>query len=346
MSRVNSILFRCDGAEDIGLGHIVRCLALAEELQVGYDCRIAFAVHRGKPGIDMIKDKGYPVITVINNLDFFNQEEFLKNAVQESGCNVVIMDFRENISLDFLHSLRKQGIILVDIDDPQEKRLAADLAFYPPVPQVERMDWSGFQGQLMVGWEWVILRKEFITMANQQQIPKERLHLLVTMGGSDPAGFTLTVIEALDLLEVDFDTTVVLGAAFSWEKELKSLLVRTKRKFRILRSVENMAGVMAQADLAIASFGMTAYELACMGVPALYMCLTDDHAESCQAFVDAGIAMCLANNNNMDNNLVDKIQVLLSNKNILDGNIAKNIGSRNGVARVASKLIERMQKNG
>ncbi|MDD4803369.1 MAG: UDP-2,4-diacetamido-2,4,6-trideoxy-beta-L-altropyranose hydrolase [Syntrophomonas sp.] len=345
MSQTNSILFRCDGAEDIGLGHIVRCLALAEELKDEYDCRITFAVLRGKPGIEMIKGKGYPVITVINNLDVFNQEEFLQNAIQESSCNVVIMDFREDISLAFLHALRIQGIILVDIDDPQEKRLAADLAFYPPVPQVKKMDWSGFQGQLMAGWEWVILRKEFITIANQQRISNGRLHLLVTMGGSDPAGFTLTVIEALDLLEDDFDTTVVLGAAFSWEKELNSLLLRTKRKFRILRSIENMAGVMAQADLAIASFGMTAYELAYMGVPTLFVCLTDDHAESCQAFVDAGIAMCLKNNN-MDNNWVDKIQVLLSQKGILDGNIARNIGFENGAARVASKLIERVENNG
>jgi UDP-2,4-diacetamido-2,4,6-trideoxy-beta-L-altropyranose hydrolase len=310
MSQANSILFRCDGAEDIGLGHIVRCLALAEELQVGYDCRITFAVHRGKPGIDMIKDKGYPVITVINNLDFFNQEEFLKNAVQESGCNVVIMDFRENISLDFLHSLHMQGIILVDIDDPQEKRLAADLAFYPPVPQVKRMDWSGFQGQLMVGWEWVILRKEFTAMANQQRIPNDKLHLLVTMGGSDPAGFTLMVIEALDLLEDDFDTTIVLGAAFSREEKLQSLLLKTKRKFRILRNVQNMAAIMAQVDLAIASFGMTAYELACMGVPALYICLTDDHADSCQAFVDTGVAVNLGRDHSIEK-MANQVSLLL-----------------------------------
>ncbi len=344
MNQEYSILFRCDGAEDIGLGHIVRCLALAEELKVEYDCQITFAVYRGKPGIDMVKERAYPVIT-IDEINNFSEEEFLENAVQESGCNVIIMDFRENISLDFLHSLRKQGIILVDIDDPNEKRLAADLAFYPPVPQVKRMDWSGFQGQLMVGWEWVILRKEFTTMAKQQRISNDRLHVLVTMGGSDPAGFTLTVIKALDLLEDNFDTTVVLGAAFSREEELKSLLLRTKRKFRILRNVQNMAAIMAQADLAIASFGMTAYELACMGVPALYICLTDDHAESCQAFVDTGVAMCLTDNNNMDSNLVGKIRVLFSYKNILDRNIAKNIGPQNGVTRVASRLIERMGKN-
>ena len=339
MSQANSILFRCDGAEDIGLGHIVRCLALAEELTVEHNCQVTFAIYHGKPGIDMIKDKGYPVITVINNLDVFNQEEFLKNAVQESDCNIVIMDFRENISLDFLHSLRKQGIILVDIDDPNEKRLAADLAFYPPVPQVKKMDWSGFQGQLMVGWEWIILRKEFTAMANQQRIPNDKLHLLVTMGGSDPAGFTLTVIEVLDLLENDFDTTVVLGAAFSREEELQSLLLRTKRKFRILRNIQNMAAIMAQADLAIASFGMTAYELACMGVPALYMCLTDDHVESCQAFVDAGVSVNLLGDYSIEN-IAYQISLLLRDekyRDLIKVNSRKVIDAY-GVQRIGAEI--------
>ena len=40
----------------------------------------------------------------------------------------------------------------------------------------------------------------------------------------------------------------------------------------------------ASADLAVASFGVTAYELAAVGVPAVYLCLTDDHAESAEAF--------------------------------------------------------------
>lgn len=337
MSQANSILFRCDGAEDIGLGHIVRCLALAEELTVEHNYQVTFAVHRGKPGLDMIKERAYPVISVNEDMKTFSEEEFLKNAVRESGCNAVIMDLRENISLDFLHSLGNQGIILVDIDDPKEKRLVADLAFYPPVPQVKKMDWSGFQGQLMVGWEWVILRKEFTAMANQQRIPNDRLHLLVTMGGSDPAGFTLTVIEALDLLEDDFDTTVVLGAAFFGEEELQSLLLRTKRKFRILRNVQNMAAIMAQADLAIASFGMTAYELACMGVPALYMCLTDDHAESCQVFVDAGVAFKLERGYSIEK-IANQISLSLWDDKYRDEMKAKKVISGYGAQRIVAEI--------
>lgn len=56
------------------------------------------------------------------------------------------------------------------------------------------------------------------------------------------------------------------------------LLACTHRCYDVREDAHDMPALMAQADLAIASFGVTAYELAARGVPAIYLCLTDDHA--------------------------------------------------------------------
>ena len=84
MSQANSVLLRCDGAEDIGLGHVVRCLALAEELKAEYNCKITFAIHRGKPGIDMIKERAYPMITR-DEINTFTEEELRELVNAASG---------------------------------------------------------------------------------------------------------------------------------------------------------------------------------------------------------------------------------------------------------------------
>jgi len=312
-----SILFRCDGSPEIGLGHVVRCLALADELRKNHNCRIVFAMRHGPLGFEMVRNKGYPVLTPSNispppflpvdgegwggvertgegetsNNQSFDYARWLAEVVGNVGAQALILDVRDDLPRAAVEELREQGILIVTLDDPSERRLAADLAFYPPVPQVHRLDWTGFTGQLYVDWEWVVLRREFAHRPPSE--PHERPVILVTMGGSDPAGLTLKAVEALALLDEDFETMVVLGPGFSHHEYIRNLLARTRRHFDVRQNVADMPGLMARADLAVASFGVTAYELAAMGVPATYLCLTEDHAESASAFVEADIAMSL-----------------------------------------------------
>ena len=124
---------------------------------------------------------------------------------------------------------------------------------------------------------------------HQSSIPK----VLVTMGGSDPQGMTIKAVKALEMLEENFEAVVVLGAEFQHKEELNDLLSDCKHHFNVRENVKNMAEIMAQSDFAVASFGVTAYKLAAMGVPAIYMCLTEDHAKSASVFVEKGMAVSL-----------------------------------------------------
>ncbi len=292
-----NVLIRCDGSPENGLGHVVRCLTLADELHDVHDCHITFAMRTGPLGIKMVKEKDYEVLTPPKGDLSFDYREWLNECARNVEAKVLILDVRDGLQRTTLDELRKEGILIVTIDDPENKRLSADLVFCLPVPQVKRVDWTGFSGEPYVGWEWVILRKEF----SHASCPKSQasgyvLHtpkVLVTMGGSDPHGMTLKVVKAMERLDEDFEVVVVLGAGFQHKKEFGNLLSNCKRRFDVRENVQNMAEIMAQSDLAVASFGVTAYELAAMGVPAIYLCLTEDHAESASAFVEEGMAVCL-----------------------------------------------------
>jgi spore coat polysaccharide biosynthesis protein SpsF len=111
------------------------------------------------------------------------------------------------------------------------------------------------------------------------------------MGGSDPAGLTLKAVRAVERLDGDFESTIILGSGFCHGQSLRELLGLTRRRFAVLEDVSEMSAAMAEADLAICSFGMTAFELAAMGVPSVYACLTPDHEESASALVAAGMGV-------------------------------------------------------
>jgi spore coat polysaccharide biosynthesis protein SpsF len=282
------VLFRCDGDAQVGLGHIGRCLALANELRDGHGLGVHFALARGPEGSDLLQKAGYPPEKGIENPI---EDLWLEEILHRIHPDVLVLDVRSSLSPENVQKWRGEGLLIVTFDDFSGRRLAADLAFYPPVPQVGRLDWEGFTGDRYIGWDWVPLRGEF---GRQFPLPLGKPPVvLVTMGGSDPAGLTLKALKALDRLDEFFTTQVVLGPGFSHHEKLRTVLRGAKRDFEVYSNPPCMAEFMGRASLAVASFGVTAYELAAMGVPAVYLSLTPDHAESASLFSREGMAVSL-----------------------------------------------------
>lgn len=298
------VLIRCDAAPAIGFGHVVRCLALADAMRDGHGCEVSFAMLQGPEGFEQVRANGYVVYQLRPGPATLDEGEWLQELIASHQQQVLILDVRTDLATSTVQSIRATGVLIVTIDDPSARRLFADLAFYPPVPQVARLDWTGFTGKRFVGWDWVLLRPQFAKAAQRAreraaesmaEPPSSirRLTLLVTMGGSDPAGFTLMALEAIEKVDGDFRVVVVIGGGFMHDAALADWLARANRTYTIRRNVTDMASLMAEADLAVASFGVTAYELSAMAVPAIYLCLSHDHAESCAAFEAEKMAVSL-----------------------------------------------------
>jgi len=284
-----NILFRCDGSVKLGMGHVVRCLALADHLKENYDCNIKFAMRKSELGIKKIKET-YPVLE--SNEKGFSYKEWLTDCIEKTKANVLIMDMRDGLTREELTTIKKKiRIEVVTIDDPEDKRLEAELAFYPSVPQLEKLNWTKFEGKLYVGWEYVILRKEFSISysKNKNPVPK----ILISMGATDEKNMTCFVLNALNEIKEKFIAIIIVGIGYPHIKELENKLNSVNFQFKLHKNPDKIAKVMSQTDFAVISFGQTAYELAALKVPAIYLCLTDDHFESSKLFMNEGIGTSL-----------------------------------------------------
>jgi spore coat polysaccharide biosynthesis predicted glycosyltransferase SpsG len=304
------------------MGHVSRCLALADELRDRERCTVTFAM-RGleTAGGAAVRAAGYALDAVAADVAADYGDE-LQAITVARDASAIVVDVRDALSRASLDAIRGRGIRIVSIDEATDRRLAADLAFYPPVPQVDEMDWTRFAGRRYTGWEWVLLRREF-SGAREFSGPREfsggpefsgarafqasdarsadslalqesaspAIDVLVTMGGSDPAGMTEFAIAALDLLPMPLAVCVVVGPAFARAEALSSAVARSTHAVRIARAPGSLVPLMRGSRLAVASFGVSAYELAACGVPAVHLCLTDDHARSSSAFDKEGAAV-------------------------------------------------------
>lgn len=337
------VLFRCDGDRLTGLGHVVRCLALAHELREKHGCGVIFAMAMGESGFALVQEAGFPV----EQRGEREEATWLETLITEYRPNILVLDVRNDLGSEHIGRWRRRGLLVVSIDDPTPRRLEADLLFYPPIPQISQHDWNGFGGELCVGWEWVLLRQQFSLPFVSPSNPCPRV--LVSMGGSDPENFTLRALSALDSLEDKFETLVVVGSGFAHESELERFMIKARRSYRVERNVCDMASLMNGSDLAIASFGVTAYELAAMGVPAVYICLSQDHALSASKFVEDKMAL---NCGVLDDCRVERVSKmvhqLLANPELRHamGQRASVAVDGRGAARIASKIMEVMKEKG
>ena len=167
------------------------------------------------------------------------------------------------------------------------------------------------------------------------------------MGGSDPAGMTLKAVSALDRVDRDFTGVVILGQGFSHFQDLERCLNRARHSFEVRRNVTRIWEEMAQADMAIGSFGVTAYELAAMGIPALLLSLTSDHAESASAFSAEGMAVNLGVHEQVSENaLAEEIAKLLEDRprRVSMGRKARETIDGAGAARVARVITSAIKE--
>lgn len=280
-------LIRCDGGGRFGYGHVKRMVALAKSLRDREGIGALFAVNGTADALGPIRGAGFEAALVDGNDD----ETALAALIEARAPDMLICDMREGMGREGLARLSKDVSLTAVIDDGSNRRLAADLAYYPPVPQAARLDWWDSACMPRIGWEWALLG------LNKMQLPKHtqspRPSLLVTMGGSDPMGLTLKAAYALSQLDPAFRARFVIGPGVADKARLAKTIVALSPSFETLEGADGLATEFATADVALCAFGVTAYELAAYGVPALYLCLTEDHALSASAFEDAGMGHSL-----------------------------------------------------
>jgi spore coat polysaccharide biosynthesis protein SpsF len=333
--RSRSAVLRCDGDARIGMGHVTRSLAIAAELRDAHAWGVVFAVASGDAAVDAIRRAGFGVERARGG----DEAAWLEAVLAARAPDALVLDVRTALSRDVVARWRARGVVTVVVDDASDRRLAAGLAFFPPVPQVRRLDWTGFTGRLLAGWEWVPLRRSFADPPSRDEGRGTRV--LVTMGGSDPAGLTARALAALDLVAAELTVDVVVGAAFRGAEALASRLESFRHPATVHRDVADPAPLMRGATLAIAALGVTAYELAACGAPSLLLSLTDDHAESASAFAEAGIALSLGVHTAVTDAAIARgVEVLLADatRRAAMGACARSVVDGRGAARIAAEI--------
>jgi spore coat polysaccharide biosynthesis protein SpsF len=277
-----SALICCDGGGEQGYGQLKRMTGLARALRDDEGIAVRFLVDGQAEALDFVRASGFEAT------DFGSSN--IKALAEQQSPNVVICDGADGVTRADLEELSRRSIVAL-IDDVSDRRRAADFAYYPPLPQIEALDWGIARCVVRIGWEWALLGGARIASSVPRMLPRPTL--LVSMGESDAMGLTLGVARALKQLEPLFRARFVIAPGMADGAKLANAIVGLAPHFETVEGASDLATEYAACDLALTSFGVAAYELAAAGVPAVYLCQNEDHALSASAFERAGLGVSL-----------------------------------------------------
>jgi len=280
----NRVLFRCNADHATGFGHVSRCLSVARELQQSAES-ICFALG-SDDAVQRVQSRGFAAV-VLSGAD---ADAAFEQLVRSMCPSLLVLDVRPAHSEACLRAVRALVPTIAVIDDISHQRLFADHVFLPPTPTVKQLDWTDFKGQIHMGLEWMPLGDTFEPCPPNPWPGTGPRHLLMTMGGSDPWGYTMSLAPRVDAIcrLRGGELGIVIGPGFAQRERQLEACASLPCRPRIFDCPAHMTEVYQWCHAAITVFGVTAYELAACARPALYVCPNADYKEHAGVFVAEG----------------------------------------------------------
>ncbi len=337
-------VFRVDASEATGMGHLFRCLSLSDIVQeAGYSVRFLMK-HSASASIALLEKKGVPYAVFEKTVTF--EEEGKLFRAERNPNSVIILDISHGITFseivqveNYVKLLRQCCLKVVVIDGYMQNALlnciplAADVVITPYYP-AESISPHGEKGFVhLAGPEYMIFHPDYETIpSGARSISSTVRKILITCGGSDPKSLTLEALKGLDqIMDYELEIRIVIGPSFNegLKKKIEETAGGMTHNCTCIESPASLVNCMRWCDLAVSSTGLTKYELALTGTPAVFFSIDREHAEIHEKFQGAGTGVDLGAG---EDGLPDRI------KNVVE-RLIPDFAARSEMSRNGMKLV-------
>lgn len=277
---------RADGGPKIGYGHLIRTGALASEL-LDRGHRITYATTTPTNVREVCPSK-----VEVRTLPARDDPTAVKEIISDRVDAVVLDSYVADGS--YQQELRDLATLVLISDDTRH-RIAADMLvngnLYADDLEYETI---GTEPELYLGPDYLLLRPAIITYAKRDPPWRHTpSNAIITMGGSDIANLTPTVIRAFDGFDLQVDA--IVGPGFSREQELECQQAadEVSSDVRVVRDPDNLPHRMFHADFAVTTASTTTYELLALGTPIINLPVVDNQMLIARALRKRNVATVL-----------------------------------------------------
>lgn len=273
------IYIRVDANSQIGMGHMMRCISIAEALYEKGE-KIQFLV-ASTEATKFLEEKNMPYIVLNTNFANMESEQEVLNKIVKKNTKILVDSYY--VTNQYFKFLKKFGRVIYvddvckfqyDVDCVINGNIYGDKVNYDVPIQLK-------------GCRYAPIRKEF----SEAKKCKKPQNILITTGGSDPYHLTEKILNNLltDTVLKTEQYDVVCGM-FSESYERLCQLQNKYGNVHVHRGVSEMWTLMQSAKIAITAGGTTMTELSCMGIPIVGFSFVDNQKRIVNTFLSKGYA--------------------------------------------------------
>lgn len=322
------IVFRADATVQMGTGHLMRSMALAHRLEdIGWN--VVFITYCDNKSL---RERVSRELSNVIFLESTDERESLKTLVSKTEIDWFILDgYHFNETFQKLFKDTGHNLLVID-DYAHLNHYYADIVLNQNYGS-EKLQYSCEPNtKLLLGANYSLLRKEFLKYTGYKRELREVAgNILITMGGSDPDNYTFKILNAINKLDIPLDLKIVLGAS---NQNYDSFKYLAKNNVEILFSVEDMASLMAWADIGVSAGGITLWEMAYMGLPTVLCIVAENQSNSVNALSREGYPSLDWIKNADSEFIMETVKNLLFNKEL------RNMLSKKGPEIVNGEGVE------
>lgn len=327
-----TVVIRADASSEMGIGHVMRCLALAHEWQ-SRGGRVVFALARGAHELsDRIRSHVAEVLSIVGVPGSIRDAACTLELTEEYDASWLVVD-GYHFSADYLRTLGGGAArLLILTDDGELPSCDCDIVVDPSVEIAGMPVTFPKSTEVLQGPAYALLRREFLTSFRQStEVPETARRILITFGGGDSPNAGLAVLSALrDIADFELEVTVVLGPSNPHRTTLELEVRQSRHMVKLLENISNMAEIMAGMDLAVTGGGGTCYELALMRVPMFLITIAENQEQTAAALAYSSAAISAGPLHSLG-------RQQLSN---MLADVIRNRGLRSHIAEQAQRMVD------
>lgn len=291
------VCIRADGGENLGMGHIMRCLSLAQTFrQNGHKVYFLSKLDEGIEKAGSVNFKVFRLPVIEQEKEGYNYGNPAHLGAEACEIITFLNKHQTDILLIDSYNVNEQYFLALK---PHVRRLAYidDLNKFPyPVDIVINGNITGeysgyrkyYENQvLLLGPRYNLIRAEFCNLP-PRTVREKVAEIMITTGGSDTYNITGKLLSILlqNKHFINLRFNILVGSGFNNWKELIGLRQSHHNVFLYANSAlsyklpeiiySEVSAIMLRSDLAISAGGSTLYELAACGIPTLALILADN----------------------------------------------------------------------